>query len=40
VFGTSAHDPRVLTMHFQREVLDAARLRVETLDQLLMVFGV
>lgn len=39
-FGASAHDPRVFTTHFQRDVLDAARLRVETLDQLLRVFGV
>lgn len=40
LFGLPAHDPAVFTRHFPRAVLDAARARVPTLDQLLTVFGV
>lgn len=38
-FGHNAHDVRVLA-HFPREVLDAARGRVEPLNELLVLMGV
>jgi hypothetical protein len=40
LFGLPTHDPIVYIRHFPREVLDAARTRVSTLDQLLAMFGV
>jgi len=39
-FGAPAHHAGVYTKHFARDVLDAARPRVLTLDQLLAGFGV
>ena len=39
VFGHQAHDERVYSLHFSRQVLDGARATVHTLDTLLKFLG-